>query len=1452
MKIINVLLFTFCCFVVKLNAQSTNQNYILSTQYLENILVDDNFTSSIGNWQENGNVTTSLINGKVRVNINSSREGLKNPLKGFNTIQGKTLSIKINFNKGNTDSNVRLYLEERNPAGGLVGNRMINDNLQTGVNQYSYIMTASGNFMIFRIDKDNTNTSTNSFFELDYISLQIDDNTSIEKLENITYLDGFGRPKQFIGIKQTPNQKDIVQHVEYDQFGRRNKQYLALPSSQSTGNFLSNSKTLTEHYYQIAFADQHPFSEVRYDNSPLNRELENTGPGNTWQILHNSDNDHTIKKDYGLNVYEEVHRFIINNNNKPFDITFYSPNTLIKKIIKNENWTPGDGKLNTTEVFTDKNDKMIAEFNFEAEEGSIKILKKYYVYDISGNLRYVLPPKLTEQLQSVSIDDYYDLWLENDFLEQGDAGTLPIRFSVSNTFGNIINFTALRSNLSIGLVNKVLKKQTVKTLNTSSPIPDMELGEVRGITAFSAPGGGPLPIPVGIAKIENGNLVVDRISTVPFHTISIGISVNLNRIPLNQLQLDNLAFQYKYDQFNRQIAQKVPGKGWEYMVYDQLDRPVLTQDANLKLQNKWLFNKYDVYGRLVYNGLHTNKASRDQLQNQINNFIDNSTKKDNAETRTNSAITTGDVAINYTNSAFPINNLEVLKVNYYDDYNFSDPHMPNITTNILNHNVTTRLKGLQTASWTKTLGATSWSKDYNIYDEKGRVISVYNRNYLGGFTENKSDLDFRGKVLKSITTHKKMPSSPNLSIEDTYEYDHAERPTSHFQKINKQRKELIAYNSYNELGQIISKNIGGINKKTGLQKADYTYNIRGWLENMNNPNSLGDDLFGYKLNYTDPTQGNSNVSTPYNGYIKQTIWRSAHNGIKKSYAIEYDELDRFTRSSYRENNSLTGGIGRFETYSLRYDSNGNIKKLSRNNNMGSQVDKLGYRYDGGNRLLGINDLTNNSFGFNDTSTSGNDYSYDANGNLIMDKNKNITKITYNHLDLVESVNFGNGAKIEFVYDASGNKLLMRNLFSKSIRSVTHYLNGFQYEGDQLQFFPTPEGYVVKNGAVHQYVYVLSDHLGNNRVSFMDYNDDLNISSNEILSNTDYYVMGLTHQGENISGIASNYNYKYQGKEKLDYEHYNMYDFGSRMYDPTVGRWFNTDPQNQYLSPYLAMGNNGVMMIDPDGELAFLIPLAIGIAKAAKAVKVAKFAKASFKAMKLKIKLAKAFAPSSSLASATAGKIPSSILAKKSFTAGLKSGALNTMASYKPGDNFGDFAKSFGAGFIGGATGVGADSKLLGAVAGGTANWEFNGRKGGYEGAQYFVGGALSSYQGLSKVKGKKLFKNAKSSTLKNHGDNFIKYGLQNTAYDFAYSKQEDFAKRGWNHLTGFAWGGLTGAYQSANFEKKAFANSLFYQGVIWVGNGAIKKNFEEIKYNGSQLNKGFISYAKWMNDIWKM
>jgi RHS repeat-associated protein len=70
--------------------------------------------------------------------------------------------------------------------------------------------------------------------------------------------------------------------------------------------------------------------------------------------------------------------------------------------------------------------------------------------------------------------------------------------------------------------------------------------------------------------------------------------------------------------------------------------------------------------------------------------------------------------------------------------------------------------------------------------------------------------------------------------------------------------------------------------------------------------------------------------------------------------------------------------------------------------------------------------------------------------------------------------------------------------------------------------------------------------------------------------------------------GNSYRYGFNGKEKDDEikGDDNSYDFGARMYDPRVGRWFARDPLAKKFaewSPYNFVMNNPINMIDPDGR-----------------------------------------------------------------------------------------------------------------------------------------------------------------------------------------------------------------------------------------------------------------------------
>ncbi len=280
-----------------------------------------------------------------------------------------------------------------------------------------------------------------------------------------------------------------------------------------------------------------------------------------------------------------------------------------------------------------------------------------------------------------------------------------------------------------------------------------------------------------------------------------------------------LCYQYKYDHRNRLVEKKIPGKDWEYIVYNNLDQPILIQDGRQRKYNnsvnnmsltmdEWLFTKYDALGRVVYTGLYRNNSSRATLQSYITSPTSNYNEY---ETYSSSATSLGGIPIYYSNSVLPTGNIvETHTVNYYDKYvaNFLPTGLNSTVTNSYGVTSSSNINGLATVSKVRVLNVSpiKWITTVTYYDDKSRPIYVYSKNdYLNttDIAESKLD-DFTGRVLETKTTHKKTGKTDIVTV-DRFEYDHQGRVLAQTQDITNAVSRRLVKNNYDDLGQLESK-----------------------------------------------------------------------------------------------------------------------------------------------------------------------------------------------------------------------------------------------------------------------------------------------------------------------------------------------------------------------------------------------------------------------------------------------------------------------------------------------------------------------------------------------------------------------------------------------------------------------------------------------------------------------
>jgi RHS repeat-associated protein len=645
-----------------------------------------------------------------------------------------------------------------------------------------------------------------------------------------------------------------------------------------------------------------------------------------------------------------------------------------------------------------------------------------------------------------------------------------------------------------------------------------------------------------------------------------------NNAAITQATLDNLCYQYCYDERNRNTQKKLPGKGWDYTVYNQLDQPVLTQDARQRTGNQWTVAKYDKLGRTILTGLW-NAGSVIPLATLQASIYGVAQWDARDYTNNGTSYPTG-----YVIRSYPQTLTNYLSINYYDDYGITNlPATYDVHTNIAYSNVTA---GLPTGNKIAVLNPDGtvnsnmlWSVNY--YDDKGRSIKSYKQHYLGGqtnYSTNNYDevstvYNFTNVPTQTVGKHHTAAATGGvtLTVANNYDYDHLGRKINSWEQINTGSNILLSKAVYNEVGQPYIKHLHSADNGTSfLQDVTYSYNERGWLSKSS---AL---LFEELLQYNSVT--NIPGITPaaqYNGNIASQSYGNSTTPNTTSFTYSYDLLNRLTNGTstklYSENN-------------IAYDVMGNTTRLQRtwnDSNVSTTIDNLTYFYtdtsgNNTNQLQKITDASTDNRGVK--SGANQPYTYDVNGNMITDNSKGLG-ITYNLLNL-PAVNTLTGGTISYTYDAAGTQL--RKVSTIGAGSTTEYIGGIQYSGPAIDFVRTEEGRILNITGTPNYEYSLTDHLGNSRVAF-----DSNTGGTTTKQTDDYMPFGM----EILSGVVplSKNEYLYNKKELQ--EELGVYDYGARFYDPVIARWTSIDPlaeASRRWNPYNYVENDPIRMTDPDG------------------------------------------------------------------------------------------------------------------------------------------------------------------------------------------------------------------------------------------------------------------------------
>ncbi len=916
------------------------------------------------------------------------------------------------------------------------------------------------------------------------------------------YLDGLGRPMQTVVRKGSPLGYDIVQPMSYDDFGRQVKEFLpftddSLQAGEYKRDALQRQYDFYHSHSNIA-KTHYAYAEKEFEASPLNRVLKQAAPGKSWSL----DSGQVVQFAYRTNSYASdglIHEFEVRN-----DSLFRAGSYL-------------DGKLNVSVTIDEAGNEVVEFTNLQGQtilkkvQGEEGYLETHYAYDDLGNLRYVLPPEASFELFEVLAADHHvgpaslDKWAfqyQYDGRRRMTAKKVPGAdwvYMLYDSRDRLVLTQDGNQRLSdqwsftkYDILNRPIVTGIYSDTSSLTYLRDTLMNVTVYHEVDTTAGSGYTLDHVFPEVAEADLLTVTYYDDYDFKTLP-GFGAAYDFVP--ELGNDSEFTRVK-GQVTGTMTRVLGSTQWLRSVnyYDDRYRVVQTFTENHSSGIDRMSNKYDFLGKVLESHLFhhydtldsvsvsrqftydhgdrllevdhgVSSGSRDMIwKNPIGLTISGSKLTKTAAGGWGNAGAESD----FTLAAYQDGWIKV------EPANATDRRMFGFTIDNTDQHYTS----IDYALYLNSNGTVYAYENGTNRGQKGTYVAgdtiVLER--LNGVVRYKKN----NSVVYSWPTKSYDQLVPDASI-DSYNGVLSNVTTSFGPR------ETLATNSYNEIGELVEKDLHG-----SLQSIDYTYNSRGWLTAINDEELAGsdNDYFGMELYYDHGFDKQA-----YNGNITGVRWQNALQESAQAYGYIYDPLNRLKFADYVENDSIWTNFAKqrnYQSWIKGYDLNGNILSLSRRGVVDELIDSinfvddLSYNYVG-NQLTSVADVGSADFGFKDGNTSGDDYTYDANGNMIEDANKDIDSLIYNHLNLPSYVIKDNGDSLQYVYDAAGIKLSQVVIDSTGSKT-TDYIGEFIYENDTLELIQHEEGRILAwrldSVTTHyEYQYHLKDHLGNVRVTF---------------------------------------------------------------------------------------------------------------------------------------------------------------------------------------------------------------------------------------------------------------------------------------------------------------------------------------------------------------------------------